>query len=187
MIRNLIVILILSAHWPALAFDKTRPYEAEVKAQCETLGLDLDFVHAVIKVESNYNHQALSKAGAMGLMQLMPGTADDLGVNNPFNPAENIKGGCQYLKYLSDKLNNKTLILSAYNSGVSYLKKYKRVPEIPETKAYIRKVMKQYNQFKQQDRLVFSTSSNEGREGYGIPKCPPECDTDPNVFNENKR
>ncbi len=108
--------------------------------------IEPELIHAVIRTESNGNHRAISKKGAMGLMQLMPSTANDLNVGNPFNPEENIEGGTKYLRYLLEKFNgNLTLALAAYNSGPKTVEKYGNVPPISETRQYVNRVFSYYN------------------------------------------
>jgi soluble lytic murein transglycosylase-like protein len=102
-------------------------------------------IKAVIKTESNGNYRAVSKKGAMGLMQLMPTTANDMSVSNPYNPEQNIEGGTKYLRLLLDKFNGDlTLALAAYNAGPKVVEKYGNVPPYSETKNYVKKVFSLY-------------------------------------------
>jgi soluble lytic murein transglycosylase-like protein len=117
---------------------------AEEKAKKHNV--DPNLVKAVIKAESNWNPQAVSHKGAVGMMQLMPKTASDLGVGNRYNPEENIEGGVKYLRHLLDKFNGSlTLALAAYNAGPARVEKDRRVPSIPETVDYVKRVMNDYS------------------------------------------
>ena len=101
-------------------------------------------IHSVIKVESNYNTNAVSPKGAQGLMQLIPATSRRFGVANAFNPMENIQGGAKYLKYLLDLYNNDyALALAAYNAGEAAVAKYGAVPPYKETQNYLHLVADQ--------------------------------------------
>lgn len=112
-------------------------------------GLDEDFVKAVINQESGFNPNATSKCGAMGLMQLMPSTAQGLGVTNAYDAEQNIEGGTKYLKGLMDRFNNdKSLALAAYNAGPNAVKKYGGIPPYAETQNYVKSVLGKYDSLK---------------------------------------
>jgi soluble lytic murein transglycosylase-like protein len=115
-----------------------------VEAIAATQSLPPELVHSVIKVESNYNPQAVSPKGALGLMQLMPETARRFGVSNAFDPIDNIQGGAKYLKYLLDLYKGDySLALAAYNAGEGAVEKYRSVPPYPETVNYVIQVGRQ--------------------------------------------
>ena len=101
-------------------------------------------VHSIIRVESNYNPDAVSPKGAQGLMQLMPPTARGLGVTDSFDPRQNIEAGVRYLKYLQDMYKDDRLALAAYNAGPGAVQKYKWIPPYPETQDYVNRVGQQY-------------------------------------------
>lgn len=110
---------------------------------CATeFGVDRSLVKAVIHAESGYNPNAVSSKGAAGLMQLMPGTAQDLKVADSFNPSDNIRGGVRYLRFLLDTFKgNVTLAIAAYNAGLSKVAKHGGVPPYEETRNYVSKVL----------------------------------------------
>lgn len=121
-------------------------YTEIINDACDRHGVDPALVHAVVKVESDFNAYALSRKGAMGLMQLMPQTATELNVRNSFNPVENIHGGVKYLRYLLDRYEgNIRLALAAYNSGENAVKRWGTIPPFRETQRYVKKVLALYN------------------------------------------
>jgi soluble lytic murein transglycosylase-like protein len=124
-------------------------YNQIVDNAAHAYGLDSALLHAVISVESRYNSKAVSKKGAIGLMQLMPETAHRYGVTDSFDPTQNINGGAMYLRDLL-KLFNKDvrLALAAYNAGESMVVKYgNRIPPIRETREYVPKVLGFYRKY----------------------------------------
>ena len=111
--------------------------------------IDPDFIRSVIKAESGFHQNAVSSKGALGLMQLMPGTASELGIANPFNPNANVEGGTKYLRDLLEKYNfdvNKAL--AAYNAGPKRVDRYHGVPPYYETQAYISRIIRDFNRQK---------------------------------------
>jgi len=108
--------------------------------------LDPDFVSSVIRAESNFKTHAVSKKGAQGLMQLMPSTAAQLGVADPFDPKANVEAGTAHLSALLDRYNNDPIkALAAYNAGAHRVKQYNGVPPYRETRDYINKIVRDFN------------------------------------------
>jgi soluble lytic murein transglycosylase-like protein len=108
--------------------------------------LDEDLLASVVKAESNGNAHAVSRAGAQGLMQLMPSTAGDLGVQDGFEPGENVRGGSAYLDALLTRYHdNLALALAAYNAGPAAVDKYHGIPPYRETRVYVARVIHEFN------------------------------------------
>ena len=133
----------LRATTPFVSSAKSAPFESAINEHSRRQGVAADLVRAVIQVESAFNPVAVSNKGAMGLMQLMPATAVELGVSNPFDPEQNIRGGVTYLKQLLVRYdNNVELALAAYNAGIGNVEKYGAVPPFKETRNYVNKITK---------------------------------------------
>jgi Transglycosylase SLT domain len=143
---------------PVLFPGPAKPVADPARATAETAGslneaveriaadqqLPSALIHSVIKVESNYNPNAVSPKGAQGLMQLIPATARRFGVVDAFNPVDNIQGGARYLKYLLDLHGgNYALALAAYNAGEGAVARYGDIPPYPETRNYVQSVAEQ--------------------------------------------
>lgn len=118
-------------------------YERSIQRMAARYGVEAALIKAVIKAESNFDPSAISRKGAIGLMQLMPATAADLRVSNPRDPHENIEGGTKYLRYLSGLFaNDLKLTIAAYNAGENAVLKYgKNIPPYKETKDYVKRVV----------------------------------------------
>jgi len=127
-----------------------------VTATAERYGINPDFVHAIIKCESNYDVQALSRTGAIGLMQLMPETAADLGVENPWLPAENIDGGVRYILAMLKEFGDPWKALVSYNCGPEILRQGLPIPA--ESRRYASKVLRVFVQRDRRERAEVLSS-----------------------------
>ena len=129
---------------------RTSRWREHVAAAAARYALPEALLLAVMSVESNFDHRAISEAGAMGLMQLMPGTAKDMYVGDVWDPAENIEGGARYLRILVNQYQGDLVkTLAAYNAGPEAVRRAGGdVPNIPETREYVRKVVALYEAYK---------------------------------------
>ena len=124
-------------------------YDAIIHKAAEQFGVEAHLIKAIIMAESAFDPNAISESGAQGLMQLMPTTANDMRVYDPFDPEENILGGTQYLSLLLKKFkHDKRLAIAAYNAGPKIVAKHDSVPPIPQTKRFVERVMKYYMEFR---------------------------------------
>ncbi len=129
---------------------KSPLFESHILKAAERHRVESDLVKAVIKAESDFNHRAVSRKGAKGLMQLMPGTAYRYRVNDTFDPWSNIEGGVRYLRYLLDLYNGDLeLALAAYNAGEGAVAKYNnRIPPYQETQTYVQRVLRYLKKYR---------------------------------------
>ncbi len=138
--------------------DKPKSLDEIIQEIASEYEIDPALVKAVITVESSRDPKAVSRKGATGLMQLMPGTARQLNVNKPFDPRENIIGGVKYIKGLLASYGDLRLALAAYNAGPGAVKKFAGIPPYMETINYVKKVLKYYQQFKSDRKRAMAGS-----------------------------
>ncbi len=135
----------------ALGAERFHRYDSTIRAAAARYQLPESLIRAVVHTESNYYPHAVSKVGAMGLMQLMPRTARSLGVRDAFDPAQSIHGGARYLRLLANRYGgDMVLVLAAYNAGAGNVEKYGGVPPFEETRAYVRAVLRRYYAYERQ-------------------------------------
>ena len=124
-----------------------RGYDGLILLNARANDLPPALVKAVIAAESRFDTAAVSRAGAQGLMQLMPETARQLGVDDPFRPDENVRGGTRYLRAMLDRYGDMVRALAAYNAGPTAVDQYRGVPPYPETRDYVRRVLTYYRHY----------------------------------------
>jgi soluble lytic murein transglycosylase-like protein len=157
---------------PAEDVGELERFEPLIHEHATRQALRPELVRAVIQVESGFNPRALSPKGAMGLMQLMPATARRLGVNNPWDPAQNIRGGTDYLRQLLDEYEgSEELALAAYNAGAGAVEKYgRRIPPYRETRDYVRKVGAAAGEAPDSRKKLIIYKTIEILEGRAVPR-----------------
>jgi len=133
--------------WSAASRSDRRRYDALIRESARNAGIPPALVKAVIHAESAFDPEAVSKAGAMGLMQLMPGTARELGVLKPFRAEENVRGGTRYLRRLHDRYGSWAYTLAAYNAGPTAVDRHGGIPPYAETQQYVRRVLSYYRRY----------------------------------------
>jgi soluble lytic murein transglycosylase-like protein len=133
------------AAWLKIVKRRRKKVEPIIARVAEQHKLDPKLLHAIIRAESAYNHLAVSRAGAVGLMQLMPATAKRFGVTDRRDPVQSIQGGARYLKILLAEFDTQDLAIAAYNAGEGAVRKYgNRIPPYKETRTYVKRVMANY-------------------------------------------
>jgi soluble lytic murein transglycosylase-like protein len=134
---------------PAPSWYDSKQYDGLISEASKRHGVSFPLLKAIIKAESDFDPQAVSKKGAMGLMQIMPQNFKLLGLEDPFDPIQNIEAGARYFKLLYDRFGGKlALSLAAYNAGPTAVDRYKTIPPYEETEEYVRRVLKYYYNYK---------------------------------------
>jgi soluble lytic murein transglycosylase-like protein len=157
-------LLVLSPHdrtesgdrYDSMLLAKAGRYDSIIENAALSASVEPNLLRAVIVVESGFNSRAVSKRGAVGLMQLMPATASRFGVSNPYDPRQNIHGGAQYLKFLIDRFGQDVrLALAAYNAGEEAVERNGgQIPPFAETMAYVPRVLRIYRMLTAQPRSI---------------------------------
>ncbi|MAG30447.1 MAG: lytic transglycosylase [Deltaproteobacteria bacterium] len=133
---------------PSTRVPTERGYDGLIAKLARRQGVQPALVKAVIAAESNFRPAAVSRVGAQGMMQLMPGTAAELGVDRPFGVIENIDGGVRYLRAMLDRYGDVVRALAAYNAGPAAVDRYGGVPPYRETQAYVKRVLEYYRSYR---------------------------------------
>ena len=157
-------LLVLSPHdrtesgdrYDSMLLAKAGRYDSIIENAAQSASVEPNLLRAVIVVESGFNSRAVSKRGAVGLMQLMPATANRFGVSNPYDPRQNIHGGAQYLKFLINRFGQDVrLALAAYNAGEEAVERNGgQIPPFTETMAYVPRVLRIYQMLTAQPRTI---------------------------------
>ncbi|NOZ69222.1 MAG: lytic transglycosylase domain-containing protein [Deferribacteres bacterium] len=151
---------------PAETAGSAKRYDRIIREKSLKYNIEPSVIKAMISVESGWNPRAVSEKGALGLMQLMPSTARDMLINDPFDPEENIEGGVRYLRHLLNRFNGDlSLALAAYNAGPSRVEKSGGIPPIPETENYVIKVISRYKSERNISR-IYKVTFDDGTVLY---------------------
>jgi soluble lytic murein transglycosylase-like protein len=151
---------------PRIFLSSTGVHKA-ITRHSEQYGVDPALVRAVIKAESSFNAGAVSRKGAIGLMQLMPRTARSFNLSDPYDPQQNISGGVRHLRYLLDRFRgNIPLALAAYNAGETRVSRGGRIPQIVETREYVRRVLRYYKEYRQKDDAALRLADSRYGPSY---------------------
>jgi soluble lytic murein transglycosylase-like protein len=135
-------------------------YDDHIQEASQRFNIPEELIKAVIVVESNFNPKAISHAGAQGLMQLMPKTAQEMGVENVFEPRQNILGGTRYLRFLANSFDGDlVLTLASYNAGQKAVNRHMDIPPFEETQRYVRRVLQLYFHFKKEPNQASDASA----------------------------
>ncbi|MBE0432037.1 lytic transglycosylase domain-containing protein [candidate division WOR-3 bacterium] len=146
-------------------------YDHIIAHYCKLYGVDPELVKIVIRKESEFNPRAVSRSGAIGLMQLMPETARSLGIKDPYNPRENIKGGVKFLGRLIHMFGQDLeLALAAYHAGPGLVRRLNRMPEIPATMEYVDYVLSRYGRGVKKNPVYFSITKEGTPFFTNLPK-----------------
>ena len=137
--------------WTEAVTGRESRFDTTIRLAAASHGLDPDLVKAIVKAESGFDPKAVSKKGARGLMQLMPETAKQYGVKDPFDPKENIRAGTRHLKRMLDRFGSTEKALAAYNAGPTVVMHYKGIPPYRETREYVKRVMRYWKAFRSQN------------------------------------
>jgi hypothetical protein len=138
----------------SMGSERYHRYDTYIKGASRRYQLPEALIRAVVHTESNYHPNAVSHAGAMGLMQLMPATAKFLGVDDPFDPRQNVYGGSKFLRLLANRFNgDMVLVLAGYHAGPRNVQKYGGVPPFETTRGYVKAVLRRYYAYERQSQL----------------------------------
>jgi len=136
--------------------NRAKPHMNWVQHYAQLYELDHRLVKSVIEVESCFDAYAVSRVGARGLMQLMPATAKELGVSEPFNARQNIRGGTSYLRKMMNRFDGDVkLALAAYNAGPGAVEKYKGIPPYKETQSYVKRILKKFRAYSPDSKISY--------------------------------